>query len=366
MAPPKTFIIVLINLLGTLANALAVADWPTERRGLVAAVPDGLTPPWLQDPDGQPRYGWQLVPRGHGHTRHDGVFLLTQGGFEAGAVAEHLAALVSGRQDMTLNLGIHASSTPSDGALLTAVGTGAPLFRLYQSGPSLHVAFNETSGETVVAAGSLDPLDVTDLAIVRQDNHLSIYRDGMMVREATLTTETGTLERLALYLGQRPGTGSGWAGGVDAWCVYDRALSAREVDVLHRDIKVVRADRPTRSTLQVRATLEGKSTVLTPTELAPYHRGLTVFRYAVAAVLAGTYRGTELHVAHWTVLDDQSLPFATTPIGTTVDLRLELFDDNPQLATENLSDDIVTDFSIPYYYDAGGRALTGATPGPSR
>jgi len=113
--------------------------------------------------------------------------------------------------------------------------------------------------------------------------------------------------------------------------------------------------------LQVQAKLVGKSTVLTPEDIAPYTQGLCVYRYEVEKVLDGTYDQPYLHVAHWMVLDERLLPFSKAAIGQECELTLELLNDNPQLAQENLSDDIVEDFSIPYYFDAGGCSLKNGT-----
>ena len=99
---------------------------------------------------------------------------------------------------------------------------------------------------------------------------------------------------------------------------------------------------------------------MAPAELAPYTQGLTVFQYDVVKVLSGSYKKALLNVAHWTVMDQQAVPLAPFTAGAVFDLQLELFDENPQLAAENLSDDIVDDFSIPYVYDAGGASLQGA------
>jgi hypothetical protein len=56
-------------------------------------------------------------------------------------------------------------------------------------------------------------------------------------------------------------------------------------------------------------------------------------------------------------LDNTRLPFAEVPVGGTYLLRLEPFNAQPQLATENLSDTVIDDFTLPVYYDAGGTSL---------
>ncbi len=361
----RTALVLLIALISFSSSSVA-GEWPSAQDGLRFALQDGMTPATFFGSEGTARLGWRLVPKGYGHLRHDGVLMLGHGGFAAEQRANELAGpLVSG-ENFSLALGIHVGETMSDGALLTVAAGGKNQFAVTQVGDALHVEFNGASGKKSIAAGEILPSTTTDLLVTANGESLTVYRDSAQIESVQWTRQQETSQEFSFYLGELSPKVAGWSGGLDGIGLYTRALTKEEIDVVHQEMKDVREGRPAVESVRVRAKLVGKSTVLTPAELAPYRQGLTVFLYDVEAVLSGDYDGSQLHVAHWTALDDTALPFGGLPMDSVLELQLEAYDDNPQLATENLSDDIVEDFSIPYFYDAGGRALRGLPVTPPK
>lgn len=113
--------------------------------------------------------------------------------------------------------------------------------------------------------------------------------------------------------------------------------------------------------LQVRATLRTVSNVPTPEEILPYTENLTVFEYQVDEATHGTCELPTLYVAHWGVRDGKAVNATRrAKPGDTQELTLERFEDHPELEGVNISDDIVSDFSIPVLYDVSGVSPKGA------
>lgn len=112
--------------------------------------------------------------------------------------------------------------------------------------------------------------------------------------------------------------------------------------------------------LRVRASLRALSTVPTPEEILPYTENLTVFEYQVDEAIHGTCELPALYVAHWGVRDGKAVNATRrAKPGDTRELTLERFESHPELEGVNVSDDIVSDFSIPVLYDVTGIAQEG-------
>lgn len=103
--------------------------------------------------------------------------------------------------------------------------------------------------------------------------------------------------------------------------------------------------------LRVRATLKAASTVPTPDDILPYTENLTVFVYQVDEVLFGACDWPTLHVAHWGVQDGKAVAETRQmKVGDVRELTLERFEEHPELEGVNISDNAVTDFSVPVLY----------------
>jgi len=366
MRPPLQFTLALLVWLGGYGVAGAATRWPAPDPGLAFGFSDYFSPAHALDGEGAAMPGWRFTPTGYGRVRHDGALLLGRGGFAAPRVGDFLTTSLTGKSEITLALGIDPDKNSEDGPILSLTSDGAPWLVVAQRDGALRIQLATEKGLHPIDLGQADTGKATNLAFVRDAMDFVVYQDGAEVSRGQLPTPMAQPQALALHLGGSDPDVPGWMGAVDGLALYARAFNPGDIEVLHHALAQRRLARPEIPTLRVRATLRGMSTVLSPDDLAPYTRGLTVFRYDVNEVLSGSFGGKHLHVAHWTVLDSRPVPFAALAEGAALELALTPFDDNPQLAAENLSDDIVEDFSIPYYYDAGGRALRGAIPGRLR
>lgn len=101
------------------------------------------------------------------------------------------------------------------------------------------------------------------------------------------------------------------------------------------------------------AELVEASAVPAPDSLGAYSRALVVNRYRVAKVQQGSYPEKEILVAQWAVLDRTVLPETSDFVpGKTVEIRVEKFDDHPELEGERLMMDMFDpDLEIYYQVD---------------
>jgi len=103
--------------------------------------------------------------------------------------------------------------------------------------------------------------------------------------------------------------------------------------------------------LCIRATLKAASTVPEPDDILPYTENLTVFEYSVDSVVAGACDLPAVYVAHWGVRDGKAVAETRQmKPGDARELTLERFEDHPELEGVNISDNAVTDFSVPVLY----------------
>jgi len=104
--------------------------------------------------------------------------------------------------------------------------------------------------------------------------------------------------------------------------------------------------------VEVNAQLVAKSHVPTLNEIKPYRAALVVSKYRVSQVLHGRLKERDLFVSEWALLDGQPQPIAGMKPGTQVKLKVELFEENPQLQSFVCRDEFDSDMELlaPRYY----------------
>jgi len=141
-----------------------------------------------------------------------------------------------------------------------------------------------------------------------------------------------------------------WRGKLESIAWHSRALTAKEVQADSESRLKRIAEREQLPALRVRATLHQRSENPDIRQIAPYVRALAVYEYIVEEVLQGEHHQPLIRVAHWTIMEKQTLPIADRPVGGSCELTLEPFEAQPQLTAEWLSDTL--DISeLQLYYD---------------
>jgi hypothetical protein len=76
-----------------------------------------------------------------------------------------------------------------------------------------------------------------------------------------------------------------------------------------------------------------------------------VYAYDVLEVLQGEVEADRILVAHWAYLDREPVrALRGRRVGDEYRLRLERFDENPQLESERQFN-AIDDFALPFFYD---------------
>lgn len=99
-----------------------------------------------------------------------------------------------------------------------------------------------------------------------------------------------------------------------------------------------------------RVKLLSTSPIPMPQDILPYRRGLVVNEYQVVEVLDGEIEDPVILVAHWAILNGEALVLAERTEGDIYELRLDAFDNRPELEGERLSMDS-GNILLPMYYN---------------
>ena len=311
---------------------------------------------FARDVEGQPINWLEARPRGFARRNAFGALDLSAGGY----VIEQVGSLLADHLERTQAFTLMASVTCFDGEMadegpIISLSVGKRGIQLAQRGAQIIFRAEGMDGNRVCQAL---PGERKHVGITYADRTLHYVVNGLLMAAETLDEKISIPNAARLSLGQvAPSISSHWNGIIEGVAVYDRALTLEEIAALDQAQKRRIAEREPIPQLRVRAVLLDKSHVPTPQQLSPYRQSLAVFLYEVREVLCGQYEEEQLHVAHWCVLDRAALPYKDTEIGSEHILLLEPFEVHPYLESEPISTDVVEDFSLPWFYDAGGRSL---------
>ncbi len=96
--------------------------------------------------------------------------------------------------------------------------------------------------------------------------------------------------------------------------------------------------------------LVSASAIPLPQDILPYRRGLVVNEYRIVEVVDGEIKDPVILVAHWAILGGESLASAERTVGELYELRLDSFDNRPELEGERLSMES-DNLLLPMYYN---------------
>ncbi|MBU0679479.1 MAG: hypothetical protein KJ626_15370 [Verrucomicrobia bacterium] len=271
----------------------------------------------------------------------------------------------------------------SGGSFTAEIDSSSLLRSLRESNAlSIEMVFTPADGDTA-PTGSLVSFSAddnsSDFALALRGGQLCFgtrgreeFPLGMLPRDRTShLTLTYSAQGLATYLDGKPlqasadvyGNFDEWGGRhlvfgenlqglIEGVALYNRAISPEEAAQHYRSFATRLAERTLPEQLVVSATLTEKSAMPTPESISPYRRAVLCNRYKIEKIERGSYDGDELIAAHWVILDSQVLDSSERELGRTYRMKLELFDDRPELEGERLITDM-DEFSLPLYYDTG-------------
>jgi hypothetical protein len=181
---------------------------------------------------------------------------------------------------------------------------------------------------------------------------LEVFRDG--VAAAPPLAAPGDFfhwRPRALSFGSEPGGGEAWRGTLAEVAIWNRPLTAEEIQADAARALATRSGRPPVRRWVVEAKLLATSRVPTLDEISPYREALAVDTWELTAGgAADAPPGTRLRVARWAILDGRALPGPR--IGALRRMTLEPLTAQAQLEPFFLSDD-QPDGGAPPWFDLG-------------
>lgn len=299
--------------------------------------------------------GQGLLPRGN--ARYSGRFsLLTHGGsFEAAEGAAYLLESVGKSGSFAAEVFFTPATRNLDatGTILWFGPEGAsPNLALQQKGKQIVLSLLDSKSGTKTAK----LLDLTDesphhLLVSFADGKLTAMVDGReAINSATLGVDLSTWRAGRIIIGDTPEASSNWPGQIDALAIYSTALSPAQMRQEHEACRKVIDARKRPPVVKMQAILKERSELPTLRSIEPYARALVVYEYEVQKVTEGKYDQPLVRVAHWAILDRQTLGIASRNVGQKAELALEPFADNPQLERDNISDTLEIN-DVPLMYD---------------
>ena len=212
-------------------------------------------------------------------------------------------------------------------------------------------------------------VDVPQHVVVSyQPGQIVCYLDGKKVfDEQCPPSDFSNWTEQHLVFGDEWREGSAdWSGVIEGVAIYNRALTAAEAEEHHRLFQQKLSDRKPVDRTVVRARLVSTTNPPSPESIVPYRRALIVADYEVEKVIAGSMTEKKIQVADWGVLDAKIVP-QNFKIGSSYELTLEKYSDQPQLEGERLVSDS-DNFDLTMYYLAGiqNPAPDKAEPPPAR
>ncbi len=314
------------------------------------------------DTSGEAVHGMELSPRGLARLDCAGALLTERGHFIAEHAGPLWAPVLSSAQGFTIEIVAAPARTPLEqtAPLIRVEATGAkPAFLVTQAGAELVAILGpEESGTAArISLGSIVAGVEFHAAVVFDGHQLRGYLNGSPAEARTVSAIAEVPAGAEVIIAGASEGRAEWAGSIARVALYRRPMEPGLIAARSEAALEKAATRAPVARLVVDAVLIGKSPVPTLAELAPYTQSLAVYEYEVENVQAGDYEQRKIYVVHWTILDNTRLPFADISPGGKYRLLLERFEDQPQLQSENLSDSIVEDFSVPWFYDAVGTSL---------
>ncbi|MCF8055863.1 MAG: hypothetical protein K9K37_04380 [Desulfocapsa sp.] len=132
--------------------------------------------------------------------------------------------------------------------------------------------------------------------------------------------------------------------------LYGGKLKQNEITQTSQLFSQMEKTANTISPIVSRVELLSASTIPHPQDILPYRRGLVVNEYKIVEMLKGEIKDPVILVAHWAILNGEALPVPEQTVGHVYELRLDVFDNRPELEGERLSMDS-DNLLLPMYYD---------------
>jgi hypothetical protein len=330
--------------------------WPTDRARLEFIWENRARPNTITDTDGTALI-CGVEPTGHARYGRHYEMLISRGAFTAHpAPASRTLKACRTAGAMTLELvAVPAIGGPRPPGVICAVGSDAQGWSLLLGERDTHLACllrrKDGAPGAEITIGALPPGRPTHISLSYADGVFVCRLNGLEsirtnLPDANLDGWTSEI----LRFGAAPDGGLIWSGLIEGVALFSRTLTAEEALRNYQAYAQIIARRaPEPDTVTVDARLIHTPDIPAPAEIAPYRRALTVNRYQLVRALEGAEFPADFLVAEWVIMDGAVLPGARRTPDMVYRLRLESFDDHPELEGERLimEGDV---WSLPMYY----------------
>ncbi len=341
--------------------------WPGTHDGLVFLWEHTTSGNRLEDANGKEIRRCSAKLRGSALPGLGGAARLNGGWMEAEGVSRALQAACRDSDAFTLELTMTASqaSTEKELAIAAFAGKGdLKNFALTQLGRRLVLRLrtsrtDKTGKGSGVVVGIVRASKPSHLVVTFDDGVVRAYQDGEYLGAKNVGGDLSTWDPLDLTFGGRSAGRDGWNGDLEAIAILNRAVPAAEVKKRHELASSRYKNRTQPSRIVVDARLLEKTAAPDPSDIDTYPRALAVYAYEVTEVHRGEMeKGSEIHVAHWMILDSKKLQ-DTRQKGQTYRLTLEKLSDHPELKSEYQANDLES-FDATVYVDTASPGDEGA------
>ena len=354
------FLFLTAVLLATPPGHAADAAWPASQEGLAFAFATAhfRSPVIAFDQAGARLTACEFAARGR--ARHDRNYaMVTSGGSFTVPFADAwllTACRTSGALSLEAYLTPLAAAFDQVGEIVSfSTDAKARNFALVQDHGKL-VLLLRTSADKNPAGQAVELYALpagkpVHVAVTYANGALACYLDGKEVPKGGQPVgDFGNWEAAHLFIGDGWSADRNWPGTIEGIALFARVLKADEVaqDAAAYAAKV--AGRKPVPELRIKGRLLARSKVPEAKEIAPYFQALATYEYAVEQVIAGSYDGATIRVAHWGMMEKTILPIANRPIGEQVELQLEPMEANRQLESQWLADTLEP-ADLPLFYD---------------
>lgn len=342
------------------AAAVTPAPWPARRDNLVFIWENRARPNETAGPAGAVIV-CGVEPKGRARFGRNFEMLADRGAFTAApAAARRALAACREAGAMTLELVVTpGAGGPRPAGVICAMGAGSHDWNLLLGERNARlVCMPRRAGGAPGAEldlGALPPGRPNQVSLTCAAGALACRLNGAETFQAALPgVELGAWRDGPLVFGAAPDGSLPWAGLIEGVALYSRALPADEAARNYRAIAQRLAQRsPPPPAATADARLAAAPAIPAPAEIAPYRRALAVNRYQLARKVAGAELEPEFLVAEWVIMDGAVLPEAARTPGRIYRLRLEKFNDHPELEGERLIMEGDA-WELPLYYPADG------------
>jgi hypothetical protein len=197
----------------------------------------------------------------------------------------------------------------------------------------------------------ITPGQPTHVIVTYADGKLTVYRNGEQAAVInSITGDFSNWDRHTLIFGDEANGGRNWNGTIEGIAIYDRPLTAEQVQQHWQAVRAKQAARPDITPTQIKAKLVAASEAPTLKQIAPYREALIVHEYQVLEHLAGPQPNAQrIRVVDWAMLDGDKQRGAK-PGGKPTAMTVEPFDAQPQLKSLYMADTLELDIETPMYY----------------